>query len=255
MSIFQPLQTYDGLSPNTTKGDITVRSSTTNVRLGVGTDNFVLTADSSQTTGIKWASSPIGNLVVKSKTANYTVLLTDDLLLGSGSAFTFTLPTAVGCSGKVFYFKKTDSSISNLITIDGNGSETIDGALTQVLYFSSEEMSIVSDGANWAMLTPNLPIRTLSALIQHTGTPGVTSQTGSWISSVTDGGNGILTLNILSGIFSAAPWVSANCTNNGNNTSAVVTFGTITSTAIGTVVRENGVVTDINYYITAVGYR
>lgn len=38
----------------TTKGDILTHSSTTFARIGVGTNDYVLTADSSQTAGIKW---------------------------------------------------------------------------------------------------------------------------------------------------------------------------------------------------------
>jgi hypothetical protein len=49
---------FDALSPNTTKGDISVYSST-NARLAVGSDGQVLTADSAQTQGVKW-STPSG---------------------------------------------------------------------------------------------------------------------------------------------------------------------------------------------------
>lgn len=49
---------FNALSPLTTKGDILGHSSTVNARLPVGTNNFVLTADSTQTLGIKWAAVP-----------------------------------------------------------------------------------------------------------------------------------------------------------------------------------------------------
>jgi hypothetical protein len=42
----------------TTKGDIVTRSSSAISRLGVGTNNQVLVADSTQTTGMKWGTSP-----------------------------------------------------------------------------------------------------------------------------------------------------------------------------------------------------
>lgn len=48
------------LSALTTKGDLYVRTTTQGTRLGVGTDGFVLTADSASTAGVKWAASSSG---------------------------------------------------------------------------------------------------------------------------------------------------------------------------------------------------
>ena len=49
---------FDALAPTTTKGDIIVYDGTDNVRLAVGgTNNHVLTVDSSTATGLKWAAA------------------------------------------------------------------------------------------------------------------------------------------------------------------------------------------------------
>lgn len=47
---------FNNLSPLTTKGDLIVHNGTNNIRQAVGTNNFVLTADSTVGSGIKWAA-------------------------------------------------------------------------------------------------------------------------------------------------------------------------------------------------------
>lgn len=49
------LSQADQIAPLTTKGDLLVNNGTSNVRLPVGTNNYVLTADSSTATGLAWA--------------------------------------------------------------------------------------------------------------------------------------------------------------------------------------------------------
>jgi len=87
---------------------------------------------------------------VVTKTAAYTATLNDKTILcdATTAAFTVTLPTAVGCKGKKFIIKKTDSTI-NTVTIDGNGAETIDGVATKILTNQYYGVSIISNNTNW----------------------------------------------------------------------------------------------------------
>lgn len=52
---------FDALSPLTTKGDLIVNDGTNDIRLAVGTNDFVLTADSTQASGVKWAAASGGS--------------------------------------------------------------------------------------------------------------------------------------------------------------------------------------------------
>lgn len=52
---------FDNLAPTTTKGDLIARSTTNNIRVPIGSNGQLLTADSSATGGVSWAS-PVGTL-------------------------------------------------------------------------------------------------------------------------------------------------------------------------------------------------
>ena len=64
----------------------------------------------------------------------------------TSNAITINLPAAV--AGTRYEIKKTDAT-SNAVTIDGNGSETIDGATTITINSQYESVTIVCDGTNW----------------------------------------------------------------------------------------------------------
>jgi len=69
---------FDALAPTTTKGDIIVNNGTDNIREAVGTNDQVLTADSAQASGVKWATAAGGTyarsatLVIASSTSKDT---------------------------------------------------------------------------------------------------------------------------------------------------------------------------------------
>lgn len=142
------------LSTVTTKGDIyAATASATVARLGVGADGTFLKANSATSTGLEW--STINSTATISTISTNTTASTHDVYLCSGSII-LTLPAAASSTGKVYTIKKTDANFSS-ITIDGNASETIDGATTTTLNTVGETLKIVCDGSNWVILDRRIP--------------------------------------------------------------------------------------------------
>lgn len=89
---------------------------------------------------------------VRTVTAGFTVLPSDDTILADATsgAFTLTLPAAAGLDGKSYTIKKTDST-NNIVTIDANASELIDGLLTYQLTGQYTSLAIVASGGAWSV--------------------------------------------------------------------------------------------------------
>jgi hypothetical protein len=87
------------------------------------------------------------------KTAAYTLTATDSVVTGdaTSAAFTVTLPTAVGITGRIYTVKKIDSS-ANAVTVGTTSGQTIDGAATYVLSTRWQFVAVVSNGANWIIV-------------------------------------------------------------------------------------------------------
>jgi NADPH-dependent ferric siderophore reductase len=91
---------------------------------------------------------------IVSKTSAYTATVNDRTILvdATGGAVTVTLPAAADNSGRIYTVKKVDSS-ANAVTVDGNASETIDGATTRVLSEQWEEVTFQCNGTSWFVLS------------------------------------------------------------------------------------------------------
>ena len=65
---------FDALAPTTTKGDLIVSNGTDNIRVAVGaTNGHVLTVDSAESSGVKWAASGVSVPLFASKTDTETL--------------------------------------------------------------------------------------------------------------------------------------------------------------------------------------
>lgn len=79
--------------------------------------------------------------------STYSTVLVDT----TSAAVTVTLPAASTCTGRVYIIKRISAG-SNNVTVDGNASETIDGATTVTLSSQWAVTRIQSNGTNWFVI-------------------------------------------------------------------------------------------------------
>jgi hypothetical protein len=101
----------------------------------------------SATGGLKMTSLDQGINIVSGSTytlGNDVVLICD----ATAQNVTINLPAASGLDGRTYYVKKIDST-AHTCTIDANGSELIDGALTLVLATQWTAVTLITEGTTW----------------------------------------------------------------------------------------------------------
>lgn len=144
-----------------TSNDITLFS-TSGVRLHAGA-SFNITADRPflptvdittplGSASFRWLSGFIAAIYtgIRTITATASASTSDFTILcnATSGAITVNLPAASGMAGRILAVKKIDVS-ANTVTIDGNASETIDGATTKVISTQWASFMIQCDGTAW----------------------------------------------------------------------------------------------------------
>lgn len=88
---------------------------------------------------------------IVTQSTTYSILPSDYMVKGdtTSAAFTVTLPTAVGVSGKAYIIKNVGTKVLSLAT---TSAQTIDGATTYGLRLQYTSVTIVSDGSNWLIV-------------------------------------------------------------------------------------------------------
>lgn len=184
--------TFVGALTGTASGNTTYTANQYGVVLSGSANTMAVLAPDASTTKVltsggasanpSWATvSSLNNLSVSAvKTTTYSILTTDEVVLVDGtSAFTATLPTAVGVTGKMYRIKRVDQTLANAVTIATTSSQTIDGVTTRKLMTQYEEFTVVSDNANWQVVSHTYP----SLWVAYTPTitnMTVTGTTGFW---------------------------------------------------------------------------
>jgi len=121
-----------------------------------GVSTYIITSIGEVTiysNGANWLvkSESFGGYITR--TTTYTTTITDRKVTAnaSGGAFTITLIAASSVAGERVMFRKIGTD-TNLVTLDANSSETIDGAATLGLMTPGEWAELLSDGTNWLIV-------------------------------------------------------------------------------------------------------
>lgn len=108
-------------------------------------------------TRLGWIADSSGIITyLRDKTTSITSDVTaniGDVILSdaSGGPITITLPPVANAIHNKIRVKKVDSS-ANIITIDGDGADTIDGNTTISLTVQYESYTLISDGSEWFII-------------------------------------------------------------------------------------------------------
>lgn len=111
-------------------------------QVGIGTTNPMSTFEVNGSFGQKLTI--ISTSTTLDETHNIITYTNND------SAGTITLPTAVGITGRIYTIKRAGNAE---VVIAATLSETIDGQSTHALATAKGAVEVVSDGANWQVIS------------------------------------------------------------------------------------------------------
>jgi hypothetical protein len=143
----------------TAKADLLVGASSGVVdNLAVGTNGQVLTADSTQTLGVKWATPTPTDLTLNAKTASYTLIASDVnklITVTSASAATITVPNGVFTVGQQI---NVTSLGDGLVTIDSDGTTVLRATPGTVLRTKYSSATIICIATNTFLIVGDLAV-------------------------------------------------------------------------------------------------
>jgi len=236
----------------TTKGDILTHNSTTNTRLGVGTNNYILSADSTQSTGLKWSNDATLNDVIVSSISDGTLsissgnitlasAITSTIFNTSGdSSWTSNILTGGTASGSNLVLRSTSDVTKGYVNIDEStvSSSKTTGALvvgggigcSGNIYCAD----LYTDGSSLHIGNGTISISSDDVVITPNGTGKVSTANVIQGGSFSDG-----TLSISGGDITSVNNITAS-----NTITGLIIKGEIQADTISEITLNNGVSID-----------
>jgi len=174
---------FDALSPMTTVGDIIIGgASGTGTRFAKCSDGQIIKY-AAGTVGCGADTTGAGSLGYRAVASADSTTASDGFVKLSGASFTLTLHTAVGNTGQILELGHQGTSLTQIYTLATTSSQTIGGIASGVyiLYTKGETLKLISDGANWLIVSHaanTAPASYTPATHQGFGT--VTATTYTW---------------------------------------------------------------------------
>ena len=97
---------------------------------------------------------------INTQSAGYTLQASDlgDLIDFTTAGVTLTLPAAATAGDKFYCYVRHSGAVTTVLTVDGEGAETIDGAATLVM-FAGEVRLLICTGSAWVSQELYRPVR------------------------------------------------------------------------------------------------
>lgn len=151
-------EAFDALAPTTTKGDIIVSNGSGNVRVPVGgTNGHVLTIDSAETSGVKWAAATGGGSTLQYAQLGSNVSITDNATFQNVTGLSFS--AAANTSYRIRFHMAVSTSATSTgyeVGINGPASPTGYFAIAYVSNSATAEISTITNSTTYGSIAANV---------------------------------------------------------------------------------------------------